>query len=239
MKFEVANVLWAGGVVNTGAVRPTLSLVVAWSILNSSSATNPPVKALLPCTIAVLGLGLSLDNGCELALAVKSFDTTWAEAAVVVVGLILWAVEGTGSVLAMDILDPTVMLFGDISAICIDVAVLPPKDVLTLPPFTITALGLGSPLGNGSELEPVVELVGSTAISTGCADTTSVGPTVVVLGLILSAVKGTGSVLVMGILEPIVALFDDISAICTGGAVLPSNDVSALPPFTITALGMG
>ena len=65
----------------------------------------------------------------------------------------------------------------------------------------------------------MVKLFGSTVVSTW------VEPTVVVGGSILPAVKGTGSVLVKAILDPIVILFDGISAI--------SNDVAALPAALI------
>ena len=60
-------------------------------------------------------------------------------------------------------------------------------------------------------------MFGSTVVSTSCADTT-----VVVLGLILSAVTGTGSVLVVDILDPNVVLFDDTSTISNDVAVLPA-----------------
>ena len=82
---------------------------------------------------------------------------------------------------------------------------------------------MGSSVANGSGLELVVKLFGSTVVSTSCGDAIWVEPTVVVVGLLLSVVKGTGSVLVMGILDPIVVLFDDISTICNNVAVLPAE----------------
>ena len=122
----------------------------------------------------------------------------------------------------MAILDPIVGWFDGISVICTGVAVLPSNDVSALPPFTTTTvLGLESSLGNGSELELVVKLYGSTVVSTSCAGTTWVEPAVVALGLILSANKGTESVLVVDILDPIAVWFDDISAISIDVAVLP------------------
>ena len=87
--------------------------------------------------------------------------------------------------------------------------------VSVLPPLTTIVLGMGSPLGDGSALTLVVKLIGSTVVSTSCADAGLVEPAVVLLGLILSVVKGTGSVLVMDILDPVAGLFDDISTSCT------------------------
>ena len=147
------------------------------------------------------------------------------EAAVVVLGLILWAVKGAGSVLVMDIADPIVVLFDDISAICNDVAVVPPNDASVLPSFTtITALGLGSSLGNGSEVALVVKSFASTVVSTLAE------ASVVVVGLILWAVKGTGTELAMDIFDSIVVLLDDISAICTDVAAPPPRHYLRSPP---------
>ena len=113
-------------VANTGPGRATFSLVDVWSVLNSSFGTNA-VSALPPFTTTQLGLGSSLDNGSELELVVKPFgytvistssaDATLVEVAAVVVGSILSSVKGTGSVLVMDILDPIVVLFDDISTV--------------------------------------------------------------------------------------------------------------------------
>ena len=92
--------------------------------------------------------------------------------------------------------------------------------VMALPSFTPTVLGMGLSSGNGSELELVVKSFGSTVVSTSCAGTTWVEPAVVALGLILSANKGTESVLVVDILDPIAVWFDDIVTISNAVAVL-------------------
>ena len=148
------------------------SLGFVWSVLNSSFAMNAGL-VVPPFATTVPGSGVSLGNGSELALAIKSFGSTvvstLVEAAVVVLGLILWVVKGTGSVLVMDVLDPIVVLFDVISAICTDVAVVPPNAVSVPPPFT--------------------------TVSSSCADARLVELTVVVLGLIhscpLSSIKTT------------------------------------------------
>ena len=182
------------------------------------------VMTLPPFATTVLGLGLSLGNGSVLALVAKSLGSTvvstLVDAAVVLVGLILWAVKGTGSVLLIGILGPIVVWFDDISTISKDVAVAPANDVSALPPFTTTVLGLGLSLASGFKLALVVKPPGSAVVSTSFADATFVAATVVVMGLILSFVEGTGSVLAMDIFDPIVVLFDDISTI--------SNDVGVL-----------
>ena len=57
----------------------------------------------------------------------------------VVIGLLLLTVKDTGSVLVMDILDPIVVWFGEISTICTDVAVLPAALIWLGPVVTIAS----------------------------------------------------------------------------------------------------
>ena len=81
----------------------------------------------------------------------------------------------------------------------------------------------------------MVKPFGSTFASTSCADATLVESIVVVVGSILTAVEGTGSVLVTDILNPIVVWFDEISNICTDVAVLPAALIWLGPVVTIVS----